>query len=108
MTDHLTSRSQRLIDEFKEGESIREGIANVLRHLACVFDEYCDCDDASLVGVPVATLESLADELAAPTLLQRALDGDCAAARQFLQEFGFIDANGQLMPPYRPVDLNDD
>jgi hypothetical protein len=33
MTDHLTSRAQRLIEEFEEGGSVREGIANVLLHL---------------------------------------------------------------------------
>ena len=107
MTDHLTSRAQRLIDEFEEGESVRHGIANVLTHLAYAFDMICDGEGESMVGVPVSTLDELAAELTAPTLLDRALAGDRAAARQFLQELGFIDEHGQLKAPYRPEDLND-
>ena len=106
MTD-LTSRAQRLIDEFEEGEDTRHGIANVLKHLAYAFDVYCDSDYTSMVGVPVQTLDELVAELTVPSLLDRALAGDRKAARQFLQEAGFIDANGQLTAPYRPEDLND-
>lgn len=102
MTDHLTSRAQRLIDEFEEGKSVRHGIANVLTHLANAWD-----DPESWYAVPAKTLEQLAAELTAPTLLDRALDGDRDAARQFLQELGFIDEHGQLKPPYRPEDLHD-
>jgi hypothetical protein len=108
MTDHLTPPAQRLIDEFDYGESVRYGIANVLRHLSCDFCVYCEGEGESMVGVPVATLLELATELTAPTLLERALDGDRAAALQFLQEVGFVDANGQLRSPYRPEDLNND
>jgi hypothetical protein len=58
-----SSCAERLIDEFEEGETVAQGIANVLKHLANVFEEYCDCDDASLIGVPVSTLEDLAEKL---------------------------------------------
>jgi hypothetical protein len=104
-TDHLTSRAQRLIEEFQEGESLREGIANVLLHLAAAWDSYSD--DTTLHGVRASVLEDFAEELTAPTLLDRALAGDRAAAREFLQELGMIDADGQLLPPYRPEDLQD-
>jgi hypothetical protein len=108
MTDHLTSRAQRLIDEFEEGQSVRHGIAKVLTHLAYAFDTICEGDGESLIGVPVSTLDELAAELTAPTLLDRALDGDKDAARQFLYEAGFTDEHGQLRPPYKSEDLNDD
>ena len=106
MTDHLTSRAQRLIEEFEEGESVCEGIANVLLHLAVTWDNYSDGDEY-WHGVTVDTLEGFATELTAPTLLDRALAGDKEAARQFLQEAGFVDEHGQLTAPYRPEDLND-
>jgi len=103
MTDHLTSRAQRLIDEFEEGQNIRHGIARVLTHLA---NNYGDI--VSWYAVPASILVQLATELTAPTLLDRALDGDKDAARQFLNEAGFTDEFGQLRPPYRSEDLNDD
>lgn len=105
MSDHLTSRAQRLIEEFELGESVREGIANVLIHLAVTWDSYSD--DTTLQGVRCSTLEDMAEELTAPTLLDRALAGDKDAARQFLYEIGFIDEHGQLRSPYRPEDLDD-
>jgi len=101
----LTSRAQRLIDEFEEGRDTRHGIANVLLHLAVAWDSYSD--DTTLIGVRCSILEDMAEELTAPSLLDRALAGDRKAARQFLQEVGLIDANGQLIAPYRPEDLND-
>lgn len=107
MNDHLTSRAQRLIDEFEDADSVRHGLANVLSHLAYAFDMVCDGDGESMIGVPVSTLDDLAEELSAPSLLERALTGDKAAARQFLQEAGFVDANGHLIAPYRPEDLDD-
>ena len=79
MTDHLTSRAQRLIEEFEEGESVREGIANVLLHLAVTWDNYSDGDEY-WHGVTVDTLGEFATELTAPTLLDRALAGDKDAA----------------------------
>lgn len=97
----LTQRAQRLIDEFEEGRDTRYGIANVLQHLAVAWD------DPTFQGVHCSILEDMADELTAPSLLDRALAGDRKAARQFLQEVGLIDANGQLIAPYRPEDLND-
>lgn len=100
MTDHLTQRAQRLIEEFEYGESVREGIANVLIHLAVTWDSYSD--DTTLVGVRCSTLEDMAAELTVPTLLDRALAGDKDAARQFLFETGFTDEHGQLTGPYKP------
>jgi hypothetical protein len=100
--DHLTTRAQRLIEEFEEGQDVRHGLANVLQHLACAWDSYSD--DGTLVGVRCSTLEDLVDELTAPSLLDRALAGDKAAARQFLMEAGIIDAQGQLTPNYRSDD----
>ena len=106
MIDHLTSRAQRLIDEFEEGQDVRHGIANVLVHLASAWDNYSDGDEF-WHGVTVSTLEEFAAELTAPDLFDRAMAGDKAAALQFLQEIGFLDEHGQLKPPYRPEDLND-
>jgi hypothetical protein len=106
MTNHLTSRAQRLIDEFEEGESVRHGIAKVLTHLAYAFDVYCVGEYESMIGVPVSTLEELAAELTAPDLLTRALGGDKEAARQFLHEAGFTDKHGKLRPPYCSEDLD--
>jgi hypothetical protein len=79
------TRAQRLVDEFEEGSaqfagfSVRHGIAAVLRHLA---------DDV----------------LEAPTLLERAMKGDAAAAKQFLHEAGFTDKQGYFLPQYQPRD----
>jgi hypothetical protein len=99
MTDHLTSRAQRLIDEFEEGESIRHGIANVLLHLATAWANYSDGEEC-WHGVTTNTLEEFAAELTAPSLLTRALSGDKEAARQFLFEAGFTDKDGNLHPRY--------
>lgn len=96
------TRAQRLIDEFEEGaafaegHSVRHGIAAVLRHLCATEAQYADME--SFYAVPVHTLDGLADSLEAPTLLERAMKGDAAAARQFLHEGGFTDANGDLLP----------
>ena len=96
MSNRLTSRAQRLIDEFEEGGSVRHGIARVLKHLEGAYG-----DPESWYAIPASTLVQLAEELTAPTLLDRALAGDRAAARQFLYEGGFTDEHGQLRPPYR-------
>ena len=105
MTDHLTQRAQRLIEEFEEGESVREGIANVLFHLAVAWGSYSD--DTTPVGVRCSTLGAMAKELKAPCLLTRALAGDKDAARQFLFEAGFTDEHGQLTGPYKSEQAND-
>lgn len=101
--NHLTSRAQRLVDEFNEGLTAgghtHHGIARVLAHLA---DAYGDIE--SWYAVPASTLAQLVAELTAPTLLGRALAGDADAARQFLLEEGFITADGQLAPQYRPLE----
>jgi hypothetical protein len=60
MTNHLTSRAQRLIDEFEEGESVRDGIAKVLIHLAGAYG-----DPESWYAVPAGILEQFAAELEA-------------------------------------------
>jgi hypothetical protein len=99
MTDHLTSRAQRLIDEFEEGQSVRHGIANVLTHVAGAYG-----DQESWYAIPASTLVQLATELTAPTLLDRALAGDKEAARQFLHEAGFTDEHGNLHPRYCSYD----
>jgi hypothetical protein len=104
MTDHLTSRAQRLIDEFEEGQSIRHGIARVLTHLA---DNYGDME--SWYAVPASTLVQFAAELTAPTLLDRALGGDKDAAQwgadqeleaciKLLSDLG---GNGEMIRRYR-------
>ena len=49
-------------------------------------------------------LEDLADALEAPTLLERAMKGDAAAAKQFLYEAGFTDKQGYFLPQYQPRD----
>ena len=101
------TRAQRLIDEFEEaasfyeGYSIRHGIAAVLRHLADTDAQYGDME--SFYAVPTRTLEDLADALEAPTLLERAVKGDAAAAKQFLHEAGFTDKQGQWLPQYQPI-----
>jgi hypothetical protein len=96
MTD-ITSRAQRLIDEFEEAQDTRHGIAKVLTHLAGAYG-----DPESWYAVPESTLIQLAAELTAPTLLDRAMAGDRQAAWQFLLELGLIDEHGQLTGPYRP------
>jgi hypothetical protein len=107
MTDHLTFRAQRLIEEFEEGDDVRHGIANVLKYLANAWDSYSHGDEC-WHGVTTDTLEDFMVELTAPTLLDRALAGEKDAARQFLFEAGFTDEHGQLTAPYRSKDLNDD
>ena len=67
MTDHLTSRAQRLIDEFDEGRDTRHGIAKVLRHLEGAYG-----DPESWGAVPASTLVKLAEELT--TAIAPALD----------------------------------
>ena len=107
------TRVQRLIGEFEEaasfdeGYSIRHGIAAVLRHLANTDSQYGDME--SFYAVPTRTLEDLADALEAPTLLERAMNGDATAAKQFLYEAGFTDKQGQWLPQYQPLpgDTND-
>ena len=96
------TRVQRLIDEFEEaasfyaGYSIRHGIAAVLRHIADTDSQYGDME--SFYAVPTRTLEDLADALEAPTLLERAMNGDASAAKQLLHEAGFTDKQGQWLP----------
>ncbi len=98
MTNHLTSRAQRLLDEFEEAANVRYGIAKVLMHVASAWS-----DSESWYAVPSSTLMQLAAELTAPTLLERAMAGDVTAARQFLYEAGFTDKDGQWLPQYQPI-----
>jgi len=104
------ARAQRLIEEFEDasaldfgGFSIRHGIAAVLRHIADT-----EGDAKNWYAVSARTLEDLADALTAPTLLERAMAGDAAAARQFLREAGFTDANGNWLPQFQPSQESDD
>ena len=53
--------------------------------------------------MPVYVLKELVEALTAPTLLERALNGDVASARQFLRQAGFIDEQGNLMPQYQSL-----
>ena len=98
------TRAQRLIDEFEEGaafaggHSIRHGLAAVLRHLIAT-----EADPESWGAVPANRLDALAAALTAPTLLERAMAGDAAAAKQFLHEAGFTDQQGQWLPQYQPT-----
>jgi hypothetical protein len=105
-TSHLTSRAQRLIEEFDESEDVRQGIAAVLKHLANTHDSYSDGDEF-WHGVTTTTLDDLAAELTEPTLLDLALAGDCQAARQFLLDAGFTDQHGQLLPQFQPTSQED-
>ena len=38
-----------------------------------------------------------------PTLMERAMNGDATAAKQFLHEAGFTDKQGQWLPQYQPT-----
>ena len=97
------SRAQRLVDEFQEGaastggHSVRHGIAQVLRH---IIDTEDDLEDWG--GITFRDLEALITVLTAPTLLERAMAGDAAAARRFLREAGFTDEHGEWLPQFRP------
>jgi len=101
-TDYLTSRAQRLIEEFDESEDVRHGIAAVLTHLANAHDSYSDGEEF-WHGVTTNTLDDLAAELTAPTLMERALAGDAIAAKRFLYEAGFTDKQGQWLQQYQPI-----
>ena len=97
------TRALRILQEFEKGAgnvdgfSIRHGIAAVFRHLQYTEDEstcwYC--------------LQDLADALEAPTLVERAMEGNAAAAKQFLHEAGFTDKQGQWLPQYQPTNQED-
>jgi hypothetical protein len=99
------SRAQRLVDEFKEaagayeGYNVRAGIAAVLTHLLATETSY---DKEGWQVITSRTLDDMAEALTAPTLLERAMAGDAAAARQFLHEVGFTDERGQWLPQYQP------
>lgn len=107
-----STRAQRLIDEFHEGSSwhggfsVRHGLALVLRHIADTEAGYADSE--SFYAIPARTLETLADALEAPTLLDRAMAGDKQAARQFLHEAGFTDASGNWLPHFQSLEETDD
>jgi len=100
------ARAQRLIDEFEDAAymysavpfSIRHGIAAVLRHLVDT-----EADSESLGWVSVNRLDDLADALEAPTLMERAMNGDATAAKQFLHEASFTDKQGQWLPQYQLI-----
>ena len=95
------TRAQRLVGEFEKaaafvgGYSVRHGIAAVLRHLADTDDDW----DSE----PARVLRQHADALTAPTLMERAMSGDAAAAKQFLYKAGFCDKEGQWLPQYQSI-----
>ena len=99
------SRAQRLVDEFEEaahfseGYDVRAGIAAVLTHLVATEAE---SPQGAWYAVPAYVLEEMGRALTAPSLLDRAMAGDAAAARQFLLDAGFTDEQGQLLPQYQP------
>ena len=104
------ARAERLIDEFEEasaldrgGFSVRHGIAAVLTHIADT-----EGDAESWYAIPASTLVQLAAALTAPSLLERAMAGDAAAARQFLHEAGFTDASGNWLPHFQPLEEAND
>lgn len=110
-----STRAQRLIDEFHEGStlspwhggfSVRHGLAWVLRYL--VDTEAGFSGQGSCCAVPVNALTDLADALDAPSLLDRALSGDSRAARKFLHQAGFTDANGNLLPHFQSQEETND
>ena len=119
------TNAQRLVDEFKDGAarasgfSIRHGIAQVLYELV---DQVVPEEDAPYSVDPPESMNTIAIfaahaertrlrgelvkimfELRAPTLMERAMSGDAAAARQFLHEAGFTDQQGQWLPQYQPT-----
>jgi hypothetical protein len=97
------TRAQRLVDEFEcaasldsgfggIGFSIRHGIAGVLEHICATEDD-----------ISFDLLSDLSAALTAPTLMERAMNGDATAAKQFLHEAGFTDKQGQWLPQYQPT-----
>ena len=102
------SRVERLIQEFEcgaavglGGSSIRLGIAATLKHVVDTEATYAHSEGC--YSVPAYVLEEMVEALAAPTLLEHALSGDAASARQFLHQAGFIDEHGNLMPQYQSL-----
>jgi hypothetical protein len=99
------SRARRLVNEFEEaasayeGYNVRVGIAAVLEHLLATETSY---GEEGWQGVTTSVLNDMIEALTAPTLLERAMTGDAAAARQFLHEVGFTDERGQWLPQYQP------
>lgn len=99
------TRAQRLVDEFNEGArwdggfSIRHGLAAVLLHI-----KDTEQDAESFYAIPQDRLDDLAEALTAPTLLERAMLGDRKAAKRFLHEAGFTDAEGEWLPHFRELD----
>ena len=55
------------------------------------------------VGILDRARAALAEQPVGPTLMERALAGDAAAAKQFLHEAGFTDKHGQWLPQYQPI-----
>ena len=97
------TRAQRLVDEFEISASLDRGFGGIgfsIRHgIAAVLEHLCDTEDV----ISYYLLKELADALTAPTLLERAMNGDATAARQFLHKAGFIDNQGQWLPQYQPI-----
>jgi len=80
-------------------DSVSEQLASLIQ----VANRLGFYDAADAVKQMANNLEDLADALEAPTLLERAMKGDAAAAKQFLHEAGFTDKQGQWLPQYQPI-----
>ena len=124
-----STRAQRLVDEFEDGSSqlrgfsIRHGIAAVLYELVgqVVPEERAPHsvdppESANTIAIYAMHAErtrlrgelvEIMDALTAPTLVDRALAGDAAAAKQFLHEAGLTDQQGRWLPQYLPTSQED-
>jgi len=120
------TRADRILDEFTEGAyhggrhtSIRHGIAAVMYELVgrVVPEEHAPYsvdppESMNTIAIFAAHAErtrlrgelvEIIAELTAPTLMERAINGDATAAKQFLHEAGFTDKYGQWLPQYQPI-----
>ena len=65
------------------------------------YGDEADCADAH--AVVDRARAALAEQPVGPTLMERAMTGDAAAAKQCLHEAGFTDKHGQRLPQYQPI-----
>jgi hypothetical protein len=100
-----STRAQRLVDEFEIGATLDSGLGysrpgfNIRHGIAAVLEHICATED----DISFDLLSDLSKALAAPTLVDRALAGDAAAAKQFLYEAGFTDQQGRWLPQCLPT-----
>ncbi len=104
-----SARAQRLVDEFEIGAALDGGFGYSrpgfsIRHgIAAVLERICATED----DISFDLLSDLSEALTAPTLVDRALAGDAAAAKQFLHEAGFTDQQGRWLPQFQPTNQED-